>query len=184
MKPATLTTALTLLAAPLPAPPASATPAPGAQPAQPNILIILADDMGYSDIGCYGSEIKTPALDRLAAHGLRFTQFYNGARCCPTRAALLTGLYAHQAGLGGMNHGYQAPGYTGKLAPNCMTIAEMLRPAGYATYALGKWHVSLESGDPPNYPLQRGFDHFYGFLAILNGWRGSQGWRRGSRAWQ
>jgi arylsulfatase len=120
--------------------------------------------MGYTDIGCYGGEIRTPAIDGLAARGLRLTQFYNNARCCPTRASLLTGLYAHQAGMGGMNRNQKHPGYTGSLRDNCMTIAEMLRPAGYATYAVGKWHVSLESGEPANWPLQRGFDKFYGTI--------------------
>src|SRR5437868_2395634 len=84
-------------------------------PSRPNIVILLADDMGYSDIGCYGSEIATPNLDRLAAGGLRFTQFYNTARCCPTRAALLTGLYSHQAGVGHMVENKGAPGYQGFL---------------------------------------------------------------------
>ena len=109
----------------------------------PNIVIILVDDMGYSDIGCYGSEIDTPNLDRLAAGGLRFTRFYNAARCCPTRASLLTGLYPHQAGIGGMVSGNakKSGPYQGYLNDRCVTIAEVLGRAGYSTYMGGKWHV-------------------------------------------
>ncbi len=138
---------------------------------QPNIIIIMSDDMGYSDIGCYGSEINTPALDRLAANGLRFTQFYNTARCCPTRASLLTGLYPHQAGIGHMMEDRGVDGYRGDLNRSCMTIAEALRPAGYATYCVGKWHVTKATfpkskSEKHNWPLQRGFDRYYG---IING---------------
>ncbi|MDF9826136.1 arylsulfatase A-like enzyme [Ereboglobus sp. PH5-10] len=162
MKPATLTAAaLAAATLPLAATAADKTPA---SVKQPNIIIILSDDMGYTDIGCYGGEIRTPAIDKLAQRGLRFTQFYNNARCCPTRASLLTGLYAHQAGMGGMNRNQKHPGYTGSLRDNCVTIAEMLRPGGYSTYAVGKWHVSLESGEPANWPLRRGFDKFYGTI--------------------
>ncbi|AWI09237.1 arylsulfatase [Ereboglobus luteus] len=137
-------------------------------PARPNIIVIMSDDMGFSDIGCYGGEIRTPALDKLARNGLRFTQFYNGARCCPTRASLLTGLYPHQAGVGLMvgNPRGNLPGYQGEFSKSCLTIAEVLRPAGYATYAVGKWHVSPSTPDAKaNWPLQRGFDRFYGTLA-------------------
>ena len=112
------------------------TAAAGATP--PNIVIIMADDMGYSDIGCYGSEVHTPNLDRLAAGGVRFTQFYNTARCCPTRAALLTGLYPHQAGVGAMVNPGKEPGYRGRLNESCVTIAEVLRGAGYTTLMSGK----------------------------------------------
>ena len=111
---------------------------------KPNILLIMADDMGYSDIGCYGSEIDTPRLDELAEHGLRFTQFYNAARCCPTRAALLTGLYPHQAGVGKMvssGPAKTASPTQGYLNDRCVTIAEVLKPAGYRCYMSGKWHV-------------------------------------------
>lgn len=125
----------------------------------PDIVVILADDMGYSDLGCYGSEIATPHLDALAANGLRFTQFYNTARCCPTRAALLTGLYQHQAGIGHMVGDYGIPSYQGYLNDRCLTIAEVLRPAGYRTMAVGKWHVGSERG---HWPLDRGFDRYYG----------------------
>ena len=146
--------------------------AAGARGAQrPNIVVILSDDMGYSDIGCYGGEIETPNLDRLAANGLRFTQFYNTGRCCPTRASLLTGLYPHQAGVGHMMEDRGVDGYRGDLNRQCVTIAEVLKPAGYATYAVGKWHVTKQNrpkteADKYNWPLQRGFDRYYG---ILNG---------------
>jgi arylsulfatase len=139
--------------------------------------LILVDDMGYSDIGCYGSEIRTPNLDRLAAGGVRVTQFYNGARCCPTRASLLTGRYAHQAGIGHMVNNLGHPAYQGFLNEECVTIAEALRPAGYRTIMAGKWHVggqwttnpekSRRDAGQPGYPLpeQRGFDHHFGTLA-------------------
>jgi len=134
---------------------------------QPNILLIMSDDMGFSDLGCYGGEIHTPSLDSLAAGGLRFTQFYNTARCCPTRASLMTGLYPHQAGVGHMmeDNGFDA--YRGDLNNRCVTIAEVLRPAGYRTYVTGKWHVTRhvdKDGPKHNWPLQRGFDKFYGTI--------------------
>ena len=140
---------------------------------RPNIVLILADDMGYSDIGCYGSEIETPNLDRLAAGGIRFAQFYNSPRCCPSRASLLSGLYSHQAGMGLMtaDHGrYPYPAYDGDLSKGCVTIAEALRAGGYATFMTGKWHLSphLQTTDPnvdkSNWPLQRGFDRYYGVI--------------------
>src|SRR5712692_8508899 len=96
---------------------------------RPNIILILCDDMGFSDLGCYGSEIATPNLDRLATNGLRFTQFHNTARCCPTRASLLTGLYPHQAGVGHMTEDKGLEGYQGELNRKCVTIAEALKPA-------------------------------------------------------
>ncbi|MCB9766840.1 MAG: arylsulfatase [Candidatus Omnitrophica bacterium] len=129
---------------------------------QPNIVIILADDMGYSDIGCYGSEIETPNLDRLAENGLRFTQFYNTSRCCPTRASLLTGLYSHQAGIGNMVGDDGHPSYRGFLTADCVTIAEVLKEAGYATLMSGKWHVGEER---PHWPIDRGFDQYYGLIS-------------------
>lgn len=136
---------------------------------RPNVIVILSDDMGYSDLGCYGGEIRTPNLDGLAANGLRFSQFYNTGRCCPTRASLLTGLYPHQAGVGHMTEDRGHPGYSGGLNEHCVTIAEALRPAGYATYATGKWHVVRNDqvkpeGPKHNWPLQRGFDRFYGTI--------------------
>jgi arylsulfatase A-like enzyme len=139
--------------------------------ARPNILIVLADDVGWSDLGCYGGEIRTPNLDALAAGGLRFTQFYNCTRCCPSRASLLTGLYPHQAGIGLMTSDQAAkypgagdkgegfPGYRGALNASCITIAQALKPAGYRTAAVGKWHVG--DREPPT---KRGFDDFYGFV--------------------
>jgi arylsulfatase len=139
-----------------------------AQSPKPNIIVILADDFGYSDLGYYGSEIATPNIDRLASAGLRFTQFYNAARCCPTRASLLTGLYPHQAGMGWMT-GTQTefPGYSGELAHDAATIGEVLRPAGYATYMTGKWHLTSKvkpKGPKDNWPMQRGFDRYYGTI--------------------
>ena len=125
----------------------------------PNIVIIMVDDMGYSDIGCYGCETETPNLDALSRNGLRFTQFYNAGRCCPTRAALLTGLYQHQAGIGHMTQDYGYPAYRGALNDRCVTIAEALKPAGYFTAITGKWHVGSK---PTQWPLKRGFDRFYG----------------------
>lgn len=135
---------------------------------KPNIVVIMADDMGYSDIGCFGSEIATPNLDKLAADGLRLSQFYNAARCCPTRASLLTGLYPHMAGMGWMT-GYdmKQPGYPGDLNNQCVTIAQVLKPAGYDTYATGKWHISTNTrynGPKHNWPLQRGFDKYFGII--------------------
>jgi arylsulfatase A-like enzyme len=122
---------------------------------KPNIIVILVDDMGFSDIGCYGSEIPTPNLDALAANGVRFTQFYNTARCCPTRAALLTGLYSHQTGVGHMVEDKGATGYRGRLNDSCVTIAEVLKPAGYFTAFSGKWHVGQNFGVAP---WTRGFN--------------------------
>ncbi len=134
----------------------------------PDIVLIMADDMGYSDIGCFGSEIQTPNIDKLAANGLRFTQFYNTARCCPTRASLLTGLYPHQTGMGWMTAadlGHK--GYHGDLNNNCVTVAEALKQAGYSSYMAGKWHLTYDKyidGPKHNWPCRRGFDHFYGTL--------------------
>ena len=108
---------------------------------RPNIILILADDMGYSDIGCYGSEIRTPNLDRLRVNGLRFSQMYNSARCCPSRAALLTGLNPQQTGVGHMVGNLGFPAYQGYLNNSCVTVAEVLRDHGYATFMSGKWHV-------------------------------------------
>ncbi|HEU0123454.1 MAG TPA: arylsulfatase [Bryobacteraceae bacterium] len=138
----------------------AAPPAP-----RPNIVLVMADDMGFSDIGPYGGEIATPTLDTLARNGLRFTQFYNTARCCPTRASLLTGLYPHQAGIGHMMNDYDRPGYRGDLNRTSITIAEVLRSAGYRTAMCGKWHVTPQTADSHNWPLQRGFEKFYGTIA-------------------
>lgn len=135
---------------------------------RPNIIVMMADDMGWSDIGCYGGEIQTPNLNGLAANGVRFTQFYNTGRCCPTRACLMTGTYPHQAGIGHMmGPKGNLPGYRGDLGKDVRTIAEVVKPAGYSTYMAGKWHVTPHvRPDTPkyNWPRQRGFDRFYGTI--------------------
>jgi len=138
---------------------------------RPNIIIILADDMGYADIGSYGSEIPTPNIDKLAANGVRFKQFYNVGRCCPTRASLLTGLTPHEAGVGHMAedpekpgiNDWGVPGYKGYLNRNSVTIAEVLKNAGYHTYMSGKWHIGMHGQE--KWPLQRGFERYYGILS-------------------
>jgi len=147
---------------------ALASPVEAQAPAKkPNVLLILADDMGFSDLGCYGGEIPTPNLDKLADSGVRFKRFYNSARCCPSRAALLTGLYPHQASVGSMagnirpnapvtDEGPVKP-FAGSLNERCTTLAEVLHTAGYGTYMVGKWHVAGRG------PIKRGFDEFYGF---------------------
>ncbi len=148
---------------------------PNNNSSRPNIIVVLVDDMGFSDIGCFGSEIRTPNLDRLGATGARFTQMYNGARCCPSRAALLTGVYAHQAGIGHMTGDDGFPGYRGYLSESSATIAEVLAEAGYRTQMSGKWHVggNYAAHDPDSWtpgaegnplPTQRGFRHFFGTL--------------------
>ncbi len=156
---------------------------------RPNIVLIMADDLGYSDLGCYGGEISTPNLDRLAQNGLRFTSFYNAGRCCPTRASMLTGLYSHQAGIGRMTIDQGLEGYQGTLDDNTATIAELMRAAGYQTGMVGKWHVSITNrrnpklkpaedeeqlkwlahqadfgpfSDTSTYPLAKGFDRYFG----------------------
>lgn len=138
----------------------------GATADRPNIIIIMADDMGYSDIGCYGGEVRTPHLDQLAANGLRFRSFYNAARCCPTRASLLTGLYPHEAGMGAMvsaaDQDVQPGPYQGFLSKHSVTIAEVLQQAGYHTYMSGKWHVGER---PEHWPRQRGFDRYFGLIS-------------------
>jgi arylsulfatase len=139
-----------------------------AEPEKPNFIVILTDDMGYSDIGCFGSEIKTPNIDRLAKDGLRFTQFYNTSRCSPSRASLLTGLYPHQAEMGHLsNSNFEQLGYRDDLSKNAVTMAEVFRQNGYATYMTGKWHIAKNiepNGDISNWPCQRGFDRYFGTL--------------------
>ncbi|MCA9063876.1 MAG: sulfatase-like hydrolase/transferase, partial [Planctomycetaceae bacterium] len=145
----------------------SAEPLAANVASRPDIIVILSDDMGYSDLGCYGGEIETPNLDQLANNGLQFTQFYNTARCCPTRASLLSGLYPHQAGVGWMMEDSGYDGYRGELNRKCRTMAEVLHTAGYGTYMAGKWHVTKQvrpDGDKSNWPCQRGFDRFYGTI--------------------
>ncbi len=140
-----------------------------AEEKRPNIILILVDDMGFSDLGCYGGEIDTPNIDALAKGGLRFTQFYNNARCCPTRASLLTGLAPHQAGIGhmtkeeGPDDSKVPPAYAGNINDSCVTLAQVAKSAGYATFMTGKWH--LASSNQADWPLQRGFDRYYGCLA-------------------
>ncbi len=138
---------------------------------RPNIIVIMADDMGYSYLSCYGSEISPPNIDGLASKGIRFKQFYNTARCCPTRASLLTGLFPHQTGVGHMTEeplnknaeSWGTPGYQGYLNRSCVTIAEVLSTAGYHTYMTGKWHLGMHGEE--KWPLQRGFEKYYGILA-------------------
>lgn len=152
---------------------------------RPNIIVILADDMGFSDVGAYGGEIRTPNLDRLAQRGLRFTQFYNTARCCPSRASLLTGLYPHQAGIGHMTDDYareirarlNSPAYSTYLNDTSVTIAEALRQNGYHTLMSGKWHVGEER---PHHPVDRGFERSFAlitgasnYFALPGRWQGT-----------
>lgn len=140
------------------------------QSQRPNILLIMADDMGYSDLGFMGSGIQTPNIDRLAQNGIIFSQCYNTGRCCPTRASLLTGLYSHQTGMGWMTaSNLGQPGYTGDLNGHCVTIAQVLKQSGYSCYMTGKWHLTFDKfmttdGPKHNWPLQRGFDRFFGHL--------------------
>jgi arylsulfatase len=152
---------------------------------RPNIIVIMADDMGFSDAGCYGGEIRTPNLDYLAENGIRYTQFYNTSRCCPTRASLLTGLYNQQAGIGKMTDAEDEPGYLGHIGNNAVTLAEVLRQAGYHTAMCGKWHVANTNGlsSPQGqmdwldhhverdtftalgqYPTNRGFEKYFGTI--------------------
>jgi arylsulfatase A-like enzyme len=143
---------------------------PTAPDGAPNVVIVLVDDVGFSDLGCYGSEIRTPNIDRLAAAGVRFANFHVNPMCSPTRAALLTGVNAHAAGVGHVSQddpGY--PGYRGELAADVATAAEILRDAGYATLAAGKWHLCRDAdcsaaGPKHSWPVQRGFERYYGFL--------------------
>ncbi|MGH3413274.1 MAG: arylsulfatase [Marmoricola sp.] len=133
---------------------------------RPDVVLVLADDMGFSDIGCYGGEIHTPHLDRLAASGVRMTQFYNTARCSPSRASLLTGLHPHQTGIGILNYDDSPDGYSGTLNDRCATMAELLGGAGYQTYLSGKWHLTNDVRRPNQaWPTRRGFQHFFGTLS-------------------
>lgn len=136
-----------------------------AQKKQPNIIIILADDMGYSDIGSFGSDVQTPNLDEMAKDGLKMTNFYNASRCCPSRSSILTGLYPHQTGVGDMMNTRPQPAYQGYLNKNCVTIAEALKQNGYQTFMGGKWHVGQAK---ENWPLQRGFDKYFGLIDGAN----------------
>jgi arylsulfatase A-like enzyme len=132
---------------------------------QPNIVIVLADDLGYSDLGCYGGEIRTPNLDRLAAEGVRLTNFHNSPRCSPSRASLLTGLHPHQTGIGILTNDDRPAGYAGSLNDRCVVVAETLRDAGYDTAVRGKWHLASDMKHAnPAWPTERGFDSFWGTL--------------------
>lgn len=154
-------------------------------PKRPNIIVIMADDLGFSDIGCYGGEVNTPNINYLANNGVRYTQFYNTSRCCPTRASLLTGLYNHQAGIGKMTDAEDEPGYQGHITENAVTLAEVLKTAGYHTAMSGKWHVSNTNGQKnpkdqmdwlnhhkdfgdfspiSQYPTSRGFEKYFGTI--------------------
>ena len=146
-------------------------PAPVRAPAgSPNVIVILLDDMGFSDLGCFGGDIHTPHIDALAAGGLRFTGYTTVPMCTPARAALLTGRNPHSVGCGWLsqsNPGY--PGYGGEISLAAPTMAELLRAGGYSTLAAGKWHNTydrnnLPGGDTRSWPIQRGFDQFYGFM--------------------
>jgi arylsulfatase A-like enzyme len=131
--------------------------------ASTNVVLILADDMGYSDLGCYGGEIRTPNLDRLGREGIRFAQFYNTARCSPSRASMLTGLHPHQTGIGILVNNDGPGGYPGSLNDRCVTVAEVLADAGYATGLSGKWHLTSSLREPTSsWPTRRGFQHFFG----------------------
>jgi arylsulfatase A-like enzyme len=133
---------------------------------RPNIVLILADDLGYSDVGCYGGEIRTPNIDRLGRGGVRFNQFFNTARCSPSRASLLTGLHPHQTGIGILTHEDGPRGYRGSLNDRCATLAELLAADGYVTGMSGKWHLSSQVWEPADsWPTRRGFQHFFGTLS-------------------
>ena len=132
---------------------------------RPHVLLIVADDLGFSDLGCFGGEIQTPNLDRLARGGVRFSTFYNTARCSPSRASLLTGLHPHQTGLGILTNDDRPRGYPGTINDRCVTLAEVLKEAGYATSLAGKWHLASEMRTPNDaWPTRRGFDRFFGTL--------------------
>jgi arylsulfatase A-like enzyme len=162
-----LASAFGLLVGPVVADAAEASPSAWAT--RPNVILILADDMGFSDLGSYGSEIRTPNLDALGQNGMRFTQFYNAARCCPSRASLLTGLYPHEAGIGLMVG--RSASYPGDLSQNAITLGEALGAAGYSTYMSGKWHVTPYRPNTPSFaqngPMGRGFEHFYGIIQSI-----------------
>ena len=139
---------------------------PDAVGSKPNIILIMADDLGFSDLGCYGGEIETPHIDRLAEGGVRFSGFKNTCRCAPSRASLLTGRYQHAVGVGRMTaNDFQRPAYRGQLSLDAPTLAEILKAEGYGTGIVGKWHLTVtdkNSPQKPVFPLDRGFDFFHG----------------------
>lgn len=150
--------------------------------ARPNVVLILADDLGFSDLGCYGGEIRTPVLDELGRGGVRFSQFYNTARCSPSRASLLTGLHPHQTGIGVLTRPDRPEGYPGTLDARCATIAERLRAAGWRTWMSGKWHLSSEVQSPDDsWPTRRGFERFFGTLAGCGSYFAPQTLTRGEQ---
>jgi arylsulfatase A-like enzyme len=145
-------------------------PRPTAPAGAPNVVVILVDDVGFADVGCFGSEISTPNLDRLAVEGVRFANFHVNPMCSPTRASLLTGLNSHNVGVGHVSQDDPGfPGYSGELATDVHTAAEVFRANGYSTFAVGKWHLAKDSDIGPDgprhsWPCQRGFDRYYGVL--------------------
>jgi len=156
----------------------SAVPAGAAEPRRPNIVVIVADDWGFSDVGSFGSEIATPNLDALARSGMRFSNFHVAAECSPTRAMLMTGVDSHRTGVGAMRESvprshYGKPGYLTVLNQNVVTVSSLLQEGGYRTYAVGKWHVGKE---PYNLPNARGFDR-----SLVQGDSGSDNWETDKR---
>lgn len=157
---------------------------------KPNVVLIMCDDMGFSDLGCYGSEIRTPNIDALAEEGIRFSRFKNTGRCCPSRASLLTGRYQHSVGMGWMTViDEHRPGYRGQITDQVPTIAEAFKSGGYDTYMAGKWHVTVEGGWRPDgatpngsWPTQRGFDQYYGSLTGGGNYTKPKGLKRNETA--
>ena len=142
----------------------------------PNVIVILADDLGYSDIGCFGGEVATPNIDRLASQGVRLNSFYNTARCSPSRASLLTGRHPHETGVGILNDDDRPWGYPGSMSLDHRTMAEYFKEHGYATCLSGKWHLSADTATPnETWPTRRGFDEFYGILAGANSYFAPRG---------
>ena len=148
-----------------------AWPAPAAAPAgAPNVVLIVLDDLGFAQLGSYGSQIRTPSIDRLAENGLRYTNFHVLPICSPTRAALLTGRNAHSVGMGSVPEAATGfPGYNAMIGPETATLAAILKQRGYATYAVGKWHITpadewSAAGPFARWPVNVGFDRFYGFM--------------------
>ncbi len=150
---------------------------PTAPKGTPNVVLIVFDDAGFADFGCYGSDVRTPNIDRLAANGLRYTNFHTTSLCSPTRASLLTGRHHHAVGMGSLaNYDYGFDGYRGKVTKDAAMLPEMLRPAGFNSFALGKWHLTPMHHIGPTgpfdlWPTQRGFDRYYGFMdGAMNQW--------------
>ena len=146
-------------------------PLPSAPDGAPNVVVVLLDDVGYAQFGCYGSDIATPTFDRLARDGLRYSNFHTTALCSPTRACLLTGRNHHSNGMGRIVEFAQGfPGYDATIPKANGMLSEVLREAGYANFAVGKWHLTpapemTTGASKQRWPLGRGFDRFYGFMA-------------------